>query len=322
MVISSLVTVGLVVLTSFGLAAPQTSWFQGNWGNDNDWSNYWSNQGGHSYQDSQNNPEITISSSANPSIYGQWVTFTATVQSDKNVKRVPSGKVTFKQGRKVLAIVALNKLGQASFSTNRFAATGSSSHWISVEYAADNNSGNGAESYLIQKINPATLTVTANSQSRPYGAANPALTVTYSGFVNGETLATSDITGSPNLTTGATTNSAPGSYPIDVAAGTLASLDYKFVFVNGTLKVTSPTTTPNSAVPNVSLAQPQIQPNQSVTILLTGPAGRTFVVEASTDLVHWTAISTNNVDTNGVFTVVDPDAKNYPRRFYRGGIIQ
>ena len=46
-----------------------------------------------------------------------------------------------------------------------------------------------------------TLTVTADNTSRGYGDGNPAFTASYSGFKNGETLATSGVTGSPSLTT-------------------------------------------------------------------------------------------------------------------------
>src|SRR6185295_17828383 len=36
-------------------------------------------------------------------------------------------------------------------------------------------------------VSAATLTITANDKTKVYGAANPALTVSYSGFVNGDT---------------------------------------------------------------------------------------------------------------------------------------
>jgi len=44
--------------------------------------------------------------------------------------------------------------------------------------------------------------------------------------------------------------------------------------------------------------------------------GRTNVIEASTNLVNWTAISTN-VALSDSFTVIDADAKDFERRFYR-----
>ncbi len=86
-------------------------------------------------------------------------------------------------------------------------------------------------------MTPATLTVTANDQSRPYGTPNPALDATISGFVNGETLATSDVTGSPACsTTAVTTSPVSGSpYPITCTAGTLASANYTFAFAAGEL---------------------------------------------------------------------------------------
>jgi hypothetical protein len=46
------------------------------------------------------------------------------------------------------------------------------------------------------------------------------------------------LSGSPVLTTSATTASAPGSYPISAAQGTLAAANYSFVFGSGTLTVT------------------------------------------------------------------------------------
>ncbi len=86
-------------------------------------------------------------------------------------------------------------------------------------------------------IHKAVLTVTANSFSRVYGAANPTLTASYGGFVNGDTAAAA-LTGSPSLSTTATSTSLPGTYPITVTLGTLAASNYAFTFVNGTLTVT------------------------------------------------------------------------------------
>jgi uncharacterized repeat protein (TIGR01451 family) len=84
-------------------------------------------------------------------------------------------------------------------------------------------------------VNAATLTVTANSTGRPYGTTNPVFTAVYSGFVNGET--TSVLSGTPNLTTPATTNSPAGSYPIVATNGTLSAANYTFSFVDGTLSI-------------------------------------------------------------------------------------
>jgi hypothetical protein len=83
------------------------------------------------------------------------------------------------------------------------------------------------------------LTVTADDQTRPYGSANPSLTATLSGFVSGETLAGSDVTGTAACATTATSSSSGGAYPITCTQGTLDSADYSFgPFVPGTLSIT------------------------------------------------------------------------------------
>jgi MBG domain (YGX type) len=99
--------------------------------------------------------------------------------------------------------------------------------------------GNYALTYVGSNltITKATLTVTADNKSMVYGAANPTFTASYGGFKNGETPGTSGVTGSPSLTTTATTTSPVDAYTITSALGTLASGNYSFSFVNGTLTI-------------------------------------------------------------------------------------
>jgi hypothetical protein len=80
--------------------------------------------------------------------------------------------------------------------------------------------------------------VKADNASRIYGTANPTFAATYSGFVNGQTFASSGIAGAPSLTTTATISSVQGEYPIAAALGTLSSTSYSFRFTNGILTVT------------------------------------------------------------------------------------
>jgi hypothetical protein len=88
-------------------------------------------------------------------------------------------------------------------------------------------------------VDQATLTVTADDAARTYGVANPSFTDSITGFVNGDTLASSAVTGSPSLSTAATAASPPGSYVITAGPGSLASTNYAFHFVNGALTVTA-----------------------------------------------------------------------------------
>jgi hypothetical protein len=85
-------------------------------------------------------------------------------------------------------------------------------------------------------VNKAPLTVTANNASMAVGAALPAFTATYSGFVNGDGAGV--VSGSPSFTTTATSSSPAGTYPITPALGTLTAANYSFTtFVNGTLSI-------------------------------------------------------------------------------------
>src|SRR6185503_15959944 len=115
-------------------------------------------------------------------------------------------------------------------------------------------------------IAKAGLTVTADDKSRAAGQPNPTLTASYSGFVGGETLATSGVTGSPALST--TSTNVAGTYPITAGLGTLSAANYSFSFLNGVLTVTPASasklvilTQPSSiAIAGVALAQqPQIR---------------------------------------------------------------
>ncbi len=87
-------------------------------------------------------------------------------------------------------------------------------------------------------INKAPLTVTAANAVKNLGDANPALTVALTGFVGGETLATSGVTGTGLATTTATVNTDAGTAAITAAAGTLAASNYAFTnLVDGTLTI-------------------------------------------------------------------------------------
>src|SRR5262249_53251259 len=97
----------------------------------------------------------------------------------------------------------------------------------------------GTTSFTIT-VAEAPLTVTADHESRLFGASNPPLTATVSGFVLGQSLATSDVTGAASCTTTAVAFSPPGDYPITCTIGSLASTNYSFgPFVANTLSVTS-----------------------------------------------------------------------------------
>jgi hypothetical protein len=98
---------------------------------------------------------------------------------------------------------------------------------------ADTTDYTGATRAVSVTVDRAILTVTADDKSRPYFTPNPALTVRFSGFVNGDGPTT--LTAPPVLATAANPASLPGTYPITV--GGAAANDYAVAFVPGTLTV-------------------------------------------------------------------------------------
>ena len=97
---------------------------------------------------------------------------------------------------------------------------------------------------LTQSFNiyPAVLKVTADNLTAMFGQPLPSLTYNYSGFVHGDTA--SVIGGAPALSTTATSTSNAGVYPITVATGTLATANYSFLYVNGSLTLQSANQSP------------------------------------------------------------------------------
>jgi filamentous hemagglutinin family protein len=105
-------------------------------------------------------------------------------------------------------------------------------------------------------INKAPLTVTAVNAVKNLGDANPALTVALTGFVGGETLATSGVTGTGLATTTATVSTDAGTAAITAAAGTLAASNYAFTnLVDGTLTIRPISALNNTEVSNLIGAQ-------------------------------------------------------------------
>ena len=93
----------------------------------------------------------------------------------------------------------------------------------------------------------------------------PSLTATLSGFVNGETLSSSDVTGSPSCTTTATSTSPVGTYPVTCTVGSLSSSDYSFSVVGqGTLTIS---TTGSTATTSIAWVGGPILVGQPVTLV-------------------------------------------------------
>ncbi len=159
-------------------------------------------------------------------------------------------------------------------------------------------------------INQATLTVTAEDQSRSYGADNPALAFAYEGFVNGEDATV--LTTVPTATTTATSTSSVGTYAITAAGG--EDDNYAFSYTDGTLTVNPATLTVTaadqskvygSANPNLTVTYSGFQNGEDAAALTTVPTAAT------------TASNTSSVGTYAI-TAAGGEATNYSLTYETG----
>jgi hypothetical protein len=150
----------------------------------------------------------------------------------------------------------------------------------------------------------APLTVTANNVSIIFAQTLPALTASYSGFVNGD--AASVLTGSPSVTTTATSYTLPGTYAITAATATLSAANYTFIFVNGTLTVKATGTAPssptacNGAYTGTFAGSILVAPNQLCVIAGGVVNGGSLIVAADSNRINIGGAAGTTCTTNTI----------------------
>jgi outer membrane protein assembly factor BamB len=103
----------------------------------------------------------SLSSSLNPSTYGQAVTLTATVANGSST--APTGTVTFLNGTTTLGTGTLSG-GVATFATSALPA---GTDQITASYGGDANDTSSVSSALAQVVNPASTTTSLSSSLNP-----------------------------------------------------------------------------------------------------------------------------------------------------------
>ncbi len=141
-------------------------------------------------------------------------------------------------------------------------------------------------------INPATLTVKANNQVKDYNTTNPDLTISYNGFVGGDS--ENSLTSKPTASTTAVKSSPVGTYAINVSGG--AALNYVFDYVPGTLTVS------DGAPSGISLALSALTENSAVGTL----AGTMTAASPDVDASYTFALVSGNGDLdNHYFSILN-----------------
>jgi hypothetical protein len=159
----------------------------------------------------------------------------------------------------------------------------------------------------IQKRN---LQVRPDNVSRIYGDANPAFTLSYSGFVNGNTEA--DITVAPTASTTTTIGSNVGAYPIIISGG--KTTNYDFNYTNGILTINKAPLT----IQVQDIQRSQSEDNQSFTLLYSG-----FKNDEDESVLDQLPAVSCNADRNsptGFYDIVlsDGSDNNYTYNFING----
>ena len=105
----------------------------------------------------------TVTSSANPSVFGQFVTFAATVIASSPGLGTPAGTVTFMNGTTVLGTGTLSN-GTATFTTSGLPLNANS---ITAVYGGSTNFAQSSSTALGQTVNQDGTTTTLLSSVNP-----------------------------------------------------------------------------------------------------------------------------------------------------------
>ena len=233
-----------------------------------------------------------VTSSANPSVFGQNVTFTASISVAAPGSGTPTGTVQFKDGATTIGgcgAVALSG-GTAQCATT---ALSIGSHTITAVYSGDANFTGSTSSPLTQTVNKAntTTTITADAPDPSVFGQNYAVTASVAVIAPGTgtptgTITVSDGTNSCTITLPATSCNLPST---SVGAKTLTATyngDTNFntgtsAGVAHTVSKANTTTTINSNSPNPSIQNAPVTVTYSVAVTSPGAGTLTGNVTVS-----------------------------------------
>ena len=111
----------------------------------------------------QDQTTTKLTSSVNPSVYGQAVTFTATVSAASPGSGTPSGSITFMDGGNTIGTGLLSS-GKATFTTSSLSV---GSHAITAVYSGDGNFTASTSTAISKGVNQAGSSTTVVSSVNP-----------------------------------------------------------------------------------------------------------------------------------------------------------
>jgi sugar lactone lactonase YvrE len=255
----------------------------------------------------------TLISSVNPSVFGQSVTFTATVAATGGGAVVPDGTVTFMDGATALGTATLTG-GVATYSTATLAV---GMHSVTAVYAGDAANGilTSTSAILKQDVQAATTVIVASSlnpsnfgssvifTASVSSSSTTAATGTVIFLDGGKQIGTGTLAGNPAMATLTTSTLAVGTHPITVtyagdanngAGATAAALNQ---VVSQTLTATTVAAVPNPGIAN----QPEaITATVKLTAGTATPTGTVTFTSGATALGSATLTAAGTATINPV----------------------
>lgn len=215
-----------------------------------------------------NASSTSITSSVNPSTFGQSVTFTATVTGSSGT---PTGSVTFKDGSATLGTATLDGSGQATFSTSSLAG---GSHSITAVYGGDASYATSTSPVLVQNVSQTSSATSVASSANPsaYGmSVTFTATVTVSGgtptgtvtFKDGSTILGTGTLGGGGQAALSTSSLSVGSHSITAVYGGDSN------FVGSTSPVLTQVVGQNSVAVHLKSSVNPSETGQAVTFAAT-----------------------------------------------------
>jgi len=301
--LDGMTTLGTVTLDANGNASLSTAGLAvgshtitANYGGD---ANYTSNSTSLIQTVNAKTTSTTLTSSLNPALQGQTVTFTSQVTTSQG--GTPTGTVAFLDGTTTLGSVTIDANGNASFSTGGLSV---GSHNITANYSGDANFSSSSASLtqwitqpptsntaLTSSLNPSTVgqavqftaTVSGNNYGTPTG------TVTFSDGSTNLATVTLDANGVATFTTTALT---AGSHTITAWYNGDSTYPQSSTWITQTVNPPAANTTLTSSL-NPALPGQAITFTAAVTGNGVTPTGTVTFTDGST------VLATVNVDANG-----------------------
>jgi hypothetical protein len=256
----------------------------------------------------------TLVSSANPSVFGQSVTFTATVAPTAAAAGTPTGTVTFtdQASGATLGSGTLDANGQAAFSSTALTV---GSHTITASYAGDGTFAAGSSS-LSQTVNQAATATTLAASANPSvagqavtftatvsatapGAGTPTGTVTFTNQATGASLGSGSLDANGQATF-SSSSLAVGTATVSASYGG----DTNFASSTGSLSQAvsqASTTTVLASSINPSVSGQAVTLTATVSATAPGAGTPTGTVTFA-DQASGSTLGTATLDGNGLAT--------------------